>query len=871
MRALIRSLARITLGLITALSIVLLLCWIGFPRLAGPITDRFLAGTGWELAELEARRPGLDGIRIDRLELTGPGVRIRAESLRATWTPAARSGPGLPGMANGRLDALDVAHLQVDYRVPPSASGPAEGSGPVPGAWLPSAVLEALPLARMRVPDLQIRMAAPDDPATPQLAISGSLDLDPAGAQLLGRTRGSLLRTPVDLELELDADDRIRLQLGTVEGTGLAAADVRLRAHGNGLGIEGRLRIERGAAALLPSGSLPEVSGRIEGSLVLERDSVRLELLPGTRIETRLPTGPDQQALLTTTPDAVFGIGLEGDRIRSTGTLPLQLHADGPVRARAGLRVSDLGGTLTAPRVSLEAEGRIEDDAAGYFAEGSVELGLARDDAGLLRIEPDGRIRVSRLGQTLEGGWQLARLRLVNRTPILFDPARRALQPMRLELSAAALHRGERHATLPDAPLQLHAAPDETGGRLDLQWDHPDAALTATLRYRSPEATTAILLERLRLPLGSSSLAARLGTLFADLLPAEGWPLRRGRLSLDGEIDWPLDPESGAALNLRLEDAALGSGPLDLDGLTLSARWRGGRAAGRLEDIDLTLATAEYRPGPTTEPWRAAGIEIGAALQARAEGAALGGNLPELELEQLELDLRRAVIAGVGIDRVRLDGTASRSAGETRADLRLAAGALDPGVPMKDLACGLLLDADGIHLDDCSVALLGGEFRAPHGHYDPETGTGAIPIALIGLDLGAVLALMQDSSLGGTGTLDGAVPLRIDGTPPAPTITDGFGRRRAAGRRPPLCRRSGPARSSEPARAGAGHQRARRLRLRDPAHRRGLLAGRHPRPGHHPHRGQSPGGIGPAHPLQPGRQPEPPAPVAKPAPLAEHR
>jgi hypothetical protein len=132
------------------------------------------------------------------------------------------------------------------------------------------------------------------------------------------------------------------------------------------------------------------------------------------------------------------------------------------------------------------------------------------------------------------------------------------------------------------------------------------------------------------------------------------------------------------------------------------------------------------------------------------------------------------VIAGVGIDRIRLQGAASHSAGATRADLKLAAGALDPGVPMTDLACGLRLAERRIDLDACSVALLGGEFRAPRGHYDPGTGSGAIPIAVIGLDLGAVLALMQDSSLTGTGTLDGAVPLRLDGTPPAPTITDGF-------------------------------------------------------------------------------------------------
>lgn len=772
MRALIRSLGRMALGLIATLAIALLLCWVGFPWFAGPIADRFLAGTGWELAELEAHRPGFGGIRIDRLELTGPATRIRAESLHAAWTPALRSGPGLPGLANGRIDSLDVAHLRIEHRIPPSASDPAESSEP--GAWLPSIVLEELLLTRSSVADLQVLLPDPDDQDRPYLAVSGSVSHDPAGAQLHARTRGTLLRAPLDLALELGADDRIRLQLGTTEGSNLVAADARLQAHGSGLGIEGWLRIEPGMTTAIAIGSLPEVSGRVDGSLILDGDFVRMELAPGTRLEASLPTGPDQDARLTTSPDTAFGIRLDGDRIRSTGTLPLQLRTDGPIRARAGLRVSALGGTLTVPRVSLEADGRIEDDAAGLFAEGSLKLGLSRDEDGLLRIDPDGRMEASRLGQTGEGGWQLAGLRLGNRTPVVFDPARRTLRPLHLEVSAEALHRGERQASLPSTPLRLHATPDETGVRLNLQWDTPEAALAATLRYRSAEATTAITLERLQLPLGPKSLAAGLGTLFADAVPAEGWPLRRGLLILDGRLDWPMEPESGADLVLQLEDAGLVFGPLDLDGLDLAARWRGGRFRGRLDDIDLTLATAEYRPGPKAEPWRAAGIEIGATLRVRADGAAPDATLPELELGALEMNLRRAVIAGVGIDRIRLNGTASRAAGETRADLRLAAGALDPGVPMTDLACGLQLEVDGIRLDDCSAALLGGEFRAPHGRYDPETGSGAVPVALIGLDLGAVLALMQDSSLTGTGTLDGAVPLRFEGTPPVPTITDGF-------------------------------------------------------------------------------------------------
>ncbi|MDZ7824766.1 MAG: hypothetical protein U5R48_00420 [Gammaproteobacteria bacterium] len=93
------------------------------------------------------------------------------------------------------------------------------------------------------------------------------------------------------------------------------------------------------------------------------------------------------------------------------------------------------------------------------------------------------------------------------------------------------------------------------------------------------------------------------------------------------------------------------------------------------------------------------------------------------------------MIAGVGIDRIRLNGTASRAAGETRADLRLAAGALDPGVPMTDLACGLQLEVDGTRFDDCSAAPARRRVPGPHGcGYDPETGSGAVPRRLIGLD-----------------------------------------------------------------------------------------------------------------------------------------
>lgn len=774
MRALMRSLGRAALVLIPTLAILLLLLWAGFPwlagTLAGTLADRALADTGWRLTALETGRPGPTGLRIDRLELSGPGTRIRAESLEAHWTPAFRAGPGLPGLAGGRIDAVDVARLRIEHRLQPSspAGAPQPGAGSAP--WLPSALLGRLPVNRLHLPDLRIRLAGLGDEAVPPLELEGRLDLVSGETRLEARIRGGGLPGPAGLSLEIDADDRIRLQLDNTQGEGLVGADARLRTRGPGLGIAGRLRLEPGASAALPVPSLPEISGAIEGEVLLQGEAVRLSLVPGTRIEARLPAGPDGSTLLTAAPEAPFTIRLEGDRIRSDGTLPLALQAEGPIRARAELRLSDLDGTLAAPRAELEADGRIEDDAGGWFAHGTLEFALARTEAGLLQLEPEGRITATRLGQTAEGGWQLSGLRLINRSPVEFDPVRRSLSPVILELSAGALHHGGRQADLPEEPLRIRAGREDAGVQIGLEWAAPRTALTATLRHRPETAETAVALETLQLALDPASLAARLSGLVPDLLPAGGWPLRRGRLRLEGSFGWPAEPGSGMDLGLRLEDAGLRSGPLDLDGLSATARWRGGRSGGRLEQIDLTLATAEYRTAPAAEPWRVAGIGIDAALQVRPGD----GDLPELALEQLELELRRAVLAGTGIDRVRLDGTASRSSDGLRAGLRLSADALDPGVPMTDLQCGLQLDARRIDLDDCSAALLGGELRAPHGHYDTQTGSGAVPIALIGLDLGAVLALMQEPSLTGTGTLDGAVPLRIDGTPPKPSITDGF-------------------------------------------------------------------------------------------------
>ncbi|MDZ7824765.1 MAG: hypothetical protein U5R48_00415 [Gammaproteobacteria bacterium] len=308
-----------------------------------------------------------------------------------------------------------------------------------------------------------------------------------------------------------------------------------------------------------------------------------MELAPGTRLEGNPAdrgAGSGTHGL-TTSPDTAFGIRLDGDRIRSTGTLPLQLRTDGPIRAHAGLRVSALGGTLTAPRVRLEADGRIEDDAAGLFAEGSLELGLSRDEGGLLRIEPDGRLEASRLGQTGEGGWQLAGasgLGQPDSGPVL-DAARRRLRPAPTWRSPRKRCTGAsgRRACLP-----RHCGCTRLRTKPASGW-----TCNGTLRRRHwrrwsrptgrAEATTAITLERLRLPLGPKSLAAGLGTLFADAVPDEGWPLRRGLLILDGRLDWPLEPESGADLVLQLEDAGLALGHWNSTGWT----WRpAGKAAG---------------------------------------------------------------------------------------------------------------------------------------------------------------------------------------------------------------------------------------------------------------------------------------------------
>ncbi|MDZ7824764.1 MAG: hypothetical protein U5R48_00410 [Gammaproteobacteria bacterium] len=100
-------------------------------------------------------------------------------------------------------------------------------------------MLEDLLLTRSSVADLQVLLRDPDDQDRPYLAVSGSVSHDPAGAQLHARTRGTLLRAPLDLALELGADDRIRLQLGTTRRQEHSLLPMRGRqAHGSGLGIE---------------------------------------------------------------------------------------------------------------------------------------------------------------------------------------------------------------------------------------------------------------------------------------------------------------------------------------------------------------------------------------------------------------------------------------------------------------------------------------------------------------------------------------------------------------------------------------------------------------------------------------------------------
>ncbi|MCH2099973.1 MAG: YdbH domain-containing protein [Pseudomonadales bacterium] len=148
-------------------------------------------------------------------------------------------------------------------------------------------------------------------------------------------------------------------------------------------------------------------------------------------------------------------------------------------------------------------------------------------------------------------------------------------------------------------------------------------------------------------------------------------------------------------------------------------------------------------------------------------------------LTRLELRAARGGLVELPITALTLAGSGHWGDEANTLDVQVDLARIEAGVSVTNTTCALALQAEIASLDGCGAELLGGRISMPSARIDLSDGpTGYLPVALKGLDLGAILMLMQDEALDGSGTVDGALPLRF--THGVPTIEDGY-----VGARPP--------------------------------------------------------------------------------------
>ncbi len=100
--------------------------------------------------------------------------------------------------------------------------------------------------------------------------------------------------------------------------------------------------------------------------------------------------------------------------------------------------------------------------------------------------------------------------------------------------------------------------------------------------------------------------------------------------------------------------------------------------------------------------------------------------------------------------------------GYTVADTKVSVGSFDVGFPTTDISLGLAVANGVAQVRALSGSVLGGHFSAAEFGYDLATDRGSPTIELDGIALSDLLAL-EGGDVRGNGTLDGKLPISIDG------------------------------------------------------------------------------------------------------------
>lgn len=710
----IRRLLPAAAGAILLAAVVLTAAlWIALPVLTPIVAAPWLQARGIDLIDLDITRPDWRGITVAHLELTVPaaGLDLRGDDIRITWAP-------LPHGFRTALASVIVARLALTFDPPPTQAVVGQATPSASALDWPTALLAALPARRLEITTLTASGRIADQ----VLEGEGSLRAGPEDADFSGVMHADALPAPVSIHARLDRNRRIGLKVAAAHPLLIFEGSLQQTAHGPGFTGTATVDLDRiqpwlEAPAPWPSGSLDLQLSFTPGPVPA------LTLEPGSGGRVRVE---DEDLIATFVTDLTQPLRLtfaEDILTFDAGTLPVQLEARRGTMALTGAFViADFG-----INAQLDASGRVRGtgEASSLQGRGSFEVQLPlRAGAGPARLEVGANAELL-VEQLTHGDLRLGSIRARSTAPFA--------------VSAEGL-------------LQ--------GAELDLTIDDPARLeLTASVSV-TPAADVAVALGEASLPLlDNELLRGLLATLPGTLLPANLAP-RSGRIAIAGAIQRSAAGDFEAALQTRWRNAGLDFAGVRIRGASGAANLR---YAGDHLHIDAANTTVDR------VEWTGTGGAASTILMQDLDGSASGMLDLGIKVPLLDgaLAVRRIARGDVAAHGVEIDASLSGDGQQRRVAGRLHMAQAAVGVPVNDVVCGFETeDFEAWRLADCSAAILGGEVNMPRGEFDLTAGSGYLPLALTGWQLGAVLGLMQDPALDGTGILDGSLPLRLQAMTP---------------------------------------------------------------------------------------------------------
>lgn len=695
--------------------------WIGFPVLAPALAAPLLHARGIELIRLETTRPGLHGITMPTLELAqaANGVSLRGDDIHITWHITWER--PLSGLRNGFASVIiDRLAIAID----PPAAAPGTPPALTSGMVMPATLLAGLPTRSLEIATLTASGRIAEQPFEGE----GRLRASPTDAFFSGVIQADALPAPVAIRAQVHPGDVVSVRVDTAAADGaFLTMDGTLSPTATGPAFAGtaQLDLDRIQSWLAAPDTWP--TGMLDLHLAITADPTpTLTLQPTSEGRMRLREDDMSVTVTLALKEALSLTFTQGTLAFTSGALPLEIEAQrGPVAVQGHVELAgvDIDAEGSSVARILGAGKVIWPDGSGTF---DVDLPLLARTAPLrLQVGTGGELVVQQLAYRDAA---LAHVQVRNQAPV--------------EVSAEGLLEVAELSLVVDDPARME--------------------LTASLRI-GPAGDVTAQLDEASLPLSANDLLAM-------VLPATVAP-RSGRLHAQGRVHRCATGVMDADLQTRWQNAGI-----DLT----SARIRGVSGAASFTYADAVLHVQSATAGIESFEWISAhgpqatillqdlqgagsgtlAVGIGAAF---GSGLDLGAVAMTAELTSRRMARGELVAQELALD-ARLSGDVRRPHIEGR--LRLASAAL--GVPLQDGVCGFdTPDLEVWHLTDCSAAVLGGEVHLPRGDFDLATGSGYLPLAVTGLQLSAVLGLMQDPALDGTGILDGSLPLRLTAMQPA--------------------------------------------------------------------------------------------------------